>query len=291
MYTVNTRLLQFALFGLTLGVLGCPQTGMNQEEVEVAPYAALVAPQDTFVWPEGKRAALSLTFDDARASQIDVGMPILNEHGVQATFYISLSAAQTRSQAWKEAIAQGHEIGNHSLRHPCTGNFPWARDKALEDYSLDQMKQELKAANAAIHALLGMQAVTFAYPCGQTFVGRGRSLSSYVPLVAELFLAGRGWLGEAPNDPAFCDRAQLLGMELDGLSFTEAKTLIESARDNGSWLVLAGHEIGEGGRQTTRADTLRAICAYASDPSNGLWIDTVETIARYVQQTRGQVTP
>ena len=43
---------------------------------------------DTFPWPEGKRFALSLSFDDARASCLDHGIPLLNTHGVKATFYV-----------------------------------------------------------------------------------------------------------------------------------------------------------------------------------------------------------
>ncbi|UCD52098.1 MAG: hypothetical protein JSW27_05560, partial [Phycisphaerales bacterium] len=83
-----------------------------------------------------------------------------------------------------------------------------------------------------------------------------------------------------------CDPAQLLGMELDGLDFAQARKLIDTAVENGTWLVFAGHEIGEGGRQTVRTDTLRAICEYARDPSNGIWIDTVENIAVYVHQAQ-----
>src|SRR4030043_1269646 len=42
-----------------------------------------------FAWPEGKQMALSLTFDDARLSQPDKGIPLLEKYGVKATFYIS----------------------------------------------------------------------------------------------------------------------------------------------------------------------------------------------------------
>ena len=161
----------------------------------------------------------------------------------------------------------------------------------MEDYSLGQMEQELKAANSAIYDALGVRPVTFAYPCGQTFVGRGRHVKSFVPLVAKAFLAGRGWMDEGPNDPAFCDRAQLMGMKLDQLTAAEAIERIEAARENGAWLVFCSHEIGEGGGLTTRPDTLKAICAYASDPNNGIWMDTVETIARYVQEGQTPSAP
>lgn len=239
-----------------------------------------------FSWPDGKRVAVSLSFDDARPSQVDVGVPLLDEYGVRATFYVSPSRVPERLDAWKAAVAAGHEIGNHSMQHACTGNFAWSRQKALEDYTLKQMAEELDQASAEIGQLLGVHAMTFAYPCGQKFVGRGQRVRSYVPLVAERFAAGRGWRDETANDPAFCDPAQLLAVELDGLTFEQLKTLVEAAAERGAWLVLAGHEIGQKGRQTTRADTLRAFCEYAADAENGLWVDTVANVARYVAEHR-----
>jgi peptidoglycan-N-acetylglucosamine deacetylase len=250
------------------------------------PYAADTLPSTAFSWPQGTRAAVSLTFDDARPSQADVGLPILDESGIRATFYVTPSRVPERHSAWKDAVAAGHEIGNHSMRHPCTGNFPWSREKALEDYSLEKMAAELDEASAEIRRLLGVQAVTYAYPCGQKYVGRGTGVRSYVPLVAERFLAGRGWRDEGANDPAYCDPAQLMTMELDGLTFEQLKALVDAAAEKGFWLVLCGHEIGPEGRQTVRTDTLRAFCEYARDPQNGLWVDTVANITRYVLEQR-----
>ena len=101
---------------------------------------------------------------------------------------------------------------------------------------------------------------------------------------------GRGWLDEGPNDPAFCDMSQLTGMELDGKSFEQVKALIESAREKGSWLVLAGHEMNEGGVQTSILSTIEAICRYAADPANGIWIDDVHAIASYIKEKRGEAS-
>ncbi len=248
---------------------------------------SLAQPADTaFSWPEGKRAALSLSFDDARSSQVDAGTALLDQYGVKATFYVVPSAVRQRLEGWKKAAAHGHEIGNHSLNHPCTGNFPWSRQKALEEHSLDKMQHELVKANQEIQALLGVTPEVFAYPCGQTFVGRGTTTRSYVPLVATLFLSGRGWLDEGPNDPAFCDLAQLTGMEMDGKDFEQLLPLLEQARQTGQWIVFAGHEMGEAGRQTTRLAMLSKLIAYAQDPANKIWIAPVGTIAKYVQEQR-----
>ncbi len=241
-----------------------------------------------FKWPEGKKMALSFTFDDARLSQVDNGLPIFDKYGVKATFYVSLGSMVKKLDGWKLAVSNGHEIGNHSLLHSCTVNYDFTSRNPLEDYTLSRMRMELDSANKAIKKLLGIEAVSFAYPCGQTFVGRGLTTRSYVPLVSAMFESGRGWLGENSNNPASCDMAQLTGMELDGKSFDQVLTLIEAAKSKGKWLILAGHEINTGGNQTSQVSVIDAICKYAMDPSNGIWVDNVHNIASYVKAKRGE---
>lgn len=245
-------------------------------------------PATGFVWPRGARAALSLTFDDARPSQITNGLALLEKAGVRATFFVSPQNLSRQLAGWKSALAQGHEIGNHTLSHPCTGNYGFSRNNALEDYTLERMAGELERANDFIEEQLGVRPVSFAYPCGQKFVGRGREVQSYVPLVAERFLAGRGYLDEAANDPTFCDPAQLLATGGDDQSFEELKVLVDQAIAGGRWLVLVGHEIGNGGFQTTRMPALEQICAYARSPERAVWVDTVERVTRYVLEHQGQ---
>jgi peptidoglycan/xylan/chitin deacetylase (PgdA/CDA1 family) len=241
----------------------------------------------SFSWPEGKRAAVSLSFDDARLSQIDAGMALLDRYGVKATFFVGPRAVEQRLDGWKQAVAAGHEIGNHSLNHPCSGNFAWSRDKALEDYSLDQMRSEITEANRQLEGLLGVTPRVFAYPCGQKFVGRGRETRSYVPLVAELFTAGRSWMDESPNDPLYCDVAKLTGMEMDGRDFEDLRPLLEQVKEGGQWLVLGGHEMGPPGIQTTRLTMLEDLIAFAQDSANELWIAPVGTVAEYVVEHGG----
>ena len=93
-------------------------------------------------------------------------------------------------------------------------------------------------------------------------------------------------MDEWSNDPTFCDMAQLMGVELDGKDFEQVKQWIDKTTANGGWLVFCGHDIAEGGRQTTRSSTLKALCEYAQDPANGLWLDTVQTVASYIAKQR-----
>lgn len=247
-----------------------------------------IAQQDTLVypWPQGKLAAVSLSFDDARESQVKLGTPLLDQYGIKATFYVVPSTMQRQLEGWKKAVASGHEIGNHSLTHPCMENFDWSRKNALENYSLNAMRKNLAECNKKIEELLGVKPEVFAYPCGQKFVGRGAKTKSYVPLVSKMFLTGRGWMDEAANNPRYCNFAQLTGVEMDGKNFDQILPLIEDAKKNGKWLLLAGHEMGEGGQQTTRLAMLKQLAEYVNNPANGIWIAPVGTVAKYIQQTK-----
>jgi peptidoglycan/xylan/chitin deacetylase (PgdA/CDA1 family) len=239
-------------------------------------------------WPDGKKAALSLTFDDARVSQVKQGTAFLDQYGVKATFYVVPGSMEPELDGWKQAVKNGHEIGNHTVHHPCTGNFDWKRDHALEDYTLASMRNELVEANRQIEEMLGVTVTSYAYTCGQKFVGRGTETRSYIPVVAELFDSGRGFLDETANAPGYLDLAQLTGIESDGKDFDEIKPFLDKAQENGDWVVLAGHEMAAEGGQTTRFSMLEELIAYAQDPANGIWLATVAEVTEYVKMQQQQ---
>jgi hypothetical protein len=125
---------------------------------------------------------------------------------------------------------------------------------------------------------------TFAYPCGLKFVGRGLDVRSYVPLVAERFLVGRGYLDEAANDPAFVDLPQAMGTPFDDMDFAHMKKIVDAAAKQGRWVIFVGHEIGERHYQTTDTKALELLCEYLKDPANGIWLGTVDEIGTYVRK-------
>ena len=240
-------------------------------------------------WPNGAKVAVSLSFDDARLSQPDAGIPMLDSFGVKATFYLNPAPMRERLEGWKKAVAAGHEIGNHSTTHPCSGNFSWvAKDNELENFTIEKMRENLTECNKILKQELGVDAKVFAYPCGQKFVGRGKNVKSYVSLIAEMFSSGRGWLEELDNDPMFCDYAQLAGREMDGKTFEEIQTLVDNAKSHNDWLLLAGHEMGEEGSQTTRLSMLRKLIEYSKDPANGVWLAPVGEVQAYIKKERGK---
>jgi peptidoglycan/xylan/chitin deacetylase (PgdA/CDA1 family) len=55
----------------------------------------------------------------------------------------------------EEGCKNGHDIGNHALLHPCTINYGWPQEAALENYDLHRMLAELDSATLVINDLLG----------------------------------------------------------------------------------------------------------------------------------------
>src|SRR4030095_10806853 len=71
----------------------------------------------------GKKCAVVLTYDDAIDQHLDNAIPILDSLGLKATFYVTAfsSSMQKRLNDWKKLALKGHELGNHTLYHPCVG--------------------------------------------------------------------------------------------------------------------------------------------------------------------------
>ena len=265
---------------LAAGMIACASTQQPDRRYRSARYLD----PSGFPWPNGAKVALSLTFDDGRSSQVTRAVPLLDSYNVKATFYAQPENLLEELELWQKAVASGHEIGNHTIGHPCTGNFAWTRydGVVLESYDLERMRAELVQANDEIEELLGVRPVSFAYPCGQTYVGRGRDTQSYVPLISELFQTGRRWLDETSNAPDHFDPAQVMSMRMDGEDFSAVRRMIERTKRNENWLVLAGHGVGDSPRRGTNLGMLKELLAYAQDPDNGVWLAPVSEVASFI---------
>jgi peptidoglycan-N-acetylglucosamine deacetylase len=239
---------------------------------------------ETTCWPVGCQGAISLTFDDAAWTHPAHAIPILDRYSVKGTFYVTYTSSnfQQALEAWRAAFAAGHEIGNHSRRHPCSGNFPFITDNALEEYTLEQMEAELREAQGDLERLIpGLYRCTFAYPCGQTFVGRGRGRRSYVPLVADLFPAGRG-VGECANRPHRCDLACLSSWMVANESAEQLIARAEGAARAGDWGIFCFHGIG-GEHFPISTEAFEDLVRHLAENRNRIWTDTVLAIADHVR--------
>ena len=185
---------------------------------------------------------------------------------------------------WQDVAAAGHEIGNHSVSHPCSHNFPFISEfgrLALEEMSLDEMEAEIVEARRRLRSVIpGQDNVSFAYPCYQPFVGKGATRQSYVPLVAKHCVAGRG-PGERSDDPRRCDVAYLWSWPCERLTGANLVGIVEQAVTEGRWAILTFHGVHEG-HLPIGDGNLTDLCAYLRDHADRVWTAPVATIGAYV---------
>ena len=128
-----------------------------------------------FKWPDGKKAAVVFTYDDALDCHLDVAIPQLDEFGFKGTFYCTGNSPSlnNRMNDWREITKNGHELGNHTIFHPCDGTkFDWVKPEYdLNKYTHEQIIAELKTANTLLKAIDGKTERTFGFTCSNYIAG------------------------------------------------------------------------------------------------------------------------
>lgn len=141
------------------------------------------------MWPGDRTAAISLTFDDAMATQLDNAGPILKKYGIHGTFFVITGAQdwQKRVADWKRLSSEGNEIGGHTVNQPCMR--PQVKPHS-QDYTPAMMEAETRDSAQAIMAETGeRRGLTFAYPCGNMSFGfpaeQSRNAALYQRCISE----------------------------------------------------------------------------------------------------------
>lgn len=220
-----------------------------------APLGASTQPLEVVNWA-GRQAALSYTLDDGTASQI-ANYDALNGLGVPLTFYLVTNWGANNA-VWKRAVADGHEIGNHSQSHPEMGTGP-----------------NLDAATAFLEEELGVRPLTMAAPYGNP---------SYPPLAPARFLINRGVGGGsiAPNGnsdqynlPTYTPPSNANKATLD--------SGVSNAVSQGRWQTVLVHGFTGGGDGAYQPIPLADFLAHIEGQRDGgqVWIDTVLRVGAY----------
>jgi len=239
-----------------------------------------------FKWPGGASCAVSLTYDDGLKSQLDNALPDLDKFGFKGTFFPSGAALtdKTNLPVWKQAAATGHEIGCHTIHHPCDKSYDFVRKGfSLQDYSMERMRVELEE-NLAIINNFGYEndGYVFAYPCGENSLGEKRQ-QSYVPLIKEIFTAARGVKREYA-EPRAVDMYDVpcFGVECDGPGMIE---IVKTAQAAGTWAVFLFHGIG-GDYISVTTEAHKCLLEYLNNNREKVFTERFGNIAQYIKNNR-----
>jgi peptidoglycan/xylan/chitin deacetylase (PgdA/CDA1 family) len=250
-----------------------------------------------FAWPGGARAAVVLSYDDGIDAHLDRAAPDLDAAGLRGTFFVtghSPSLAK-RLPEWRALAARGHELGNHTIFHPCIRQpaggaaRAWVRPEyALESYSVERMRDEAAAMNATLAALDGEGVHTFAYPCVDATAGG----QSYVDALRPLFLAARGGDGRIASNADALDPMLVPSFMVQNVPAAELVAFAQKALDAGGLAVFMFHGVGGGHDIDVSREAHRELVAWLAARRQEVWTDTFRRVmAHVVKQRTRAATP
>jgi peptidoglycan/xylan/chitin deacetylase (PgdA/CDA1 family) len=238
-----------------------------------------------FAWPQGKRAAVSLTYDDSLNSQLDNAVPQLDARGLKATFFLTEENMQERRDQWIALSKAGHEIADHTATHPCK----------LKAYTAERFRnEEIAPVEAYLDTGFDSPAPrAYAYPCGFVKLGGGTPgarMQAYESVVRPTFYAARTVDGP-PNAPGqvLSHRYFLNGFEptYDRDDARAARAYLGQAIARGGWAILIFHEVLQA--RAGEGDTSIAVHQAILDHIVGqpVWCAPMRTIFNYVAEKIG----
>ena len=263
-----------SIFGLVLACAALAMAG-----------AANGAGTPDFPWPQGQRAAVSLSYDDTLPTHLDTAIPALDRHGLKGSFYLTLAAEPLRQRLaeWREAARNGHELGNHSLFHQCSAKGQgreWVQpEQDLDAISVAQMRAQIEVANTLLHAIDGSTEFTFTAPCGDRMARDG----NYIDQVAGLFLGIKLVGGTVVPDMWTLDPSAVpVAVPVDA-SGAELIALVEEAGRRGTMVNFTFHGIG-GDHLAISAQAHDELLAFLAGNRDRYWTDTFRNQMRWVRE-------
>ena len=239
-------------------------------------------------WPGGARAAVSLAYDDALDSQLDNAIPTLDRHGIKGTFFLQLSSEPVarRMEDWRAAARGGHELGNHSLFHQCSGAGPdraWvAQHRNLDTTTREQMQDQVMLANTMLTAIDGRRERTYTAPCFDVKALGG----DYLPALHASFVAIKAGPGPGvPASMAAVDPYRVASVAPVGASGAELIALVKQAEERGTMIAFTFHGIG-GDHLSVSMQAHEELVRFLAAHRQEYWTDTFLNIMKHVRQQR-----
>jgi len=231
----------------------------------------------------GKKCAVVLTYDDAIDQHLDNAVPLLDSLKLKATFYVTAfsTSVQTRLNDWKKLATNGHELGNHTLFHPCIGGTgrEWvSKQNDLRNYSVRRMENEVRMTNLFLQALDGKKKRTFAFTCGDMKIDD----SLFINGMKNDFVAARA----VRNEMHKINEIDLYNVDcymVNNHSFEQMKEWVDKAMQTNSLLVILFHGVGGGNGLDVSLPAHRDILKYIKQHEKDIYVAPMLEIAEHIK--------
>ena len=235
------------------------------------------------IW-NGKQCSVVLTYDDGTNFHLDNVIPVLDSLNLKATFYIpgnSLSLDK-RMDEWRTAARNGHELGNHTLFHPCHGKSQgrkWVKpDYDLDNYTVLRFINEVRVNNTLLKAIDGKEKRTFAYTCGDTTAGE----ESFVPRIKKMFVAARG-TKKGTNTLKNTDLYDLKIFSVKNQNTDKLIEAVKDAQEKDVLLIFLFHGVGGGSPYSISTEEHSRFVHYLKQKENNIWIAPLVEVAEFIK--------
>lgn len=239
-----------------------------------------------------KQCAVVLTYDDAINVDLDNVVPALDSAGLRGTFYLIGSSAVVarRLPEWRRAAARGHELGNHSLMHPCDGSRPGrgfvGPESDLSKYTVTRAVNEIRANNTLLAAIDGKSKRTFAYPCGDRQIG---GVDFYEQLKPD-FVAARGVM-PGLQTAAQVDLTNVQCYSINGQDGNYLVDLVKQAQQAHTLLVFLFHGVGGGHGINVSLAAHRQLVRYLRAHQQDIWVAPMVEVAEKIKVSQSALAP
>ncbi|HLI92790.1 MAG TPA: polysaccharide deacetylase family protein [Puia sp.] len=231
-----------------------------------------------------KSCAVVLTYDDAIEADLDNVIPALDSMGLKGTFYLigSSPVIANRMVEWRKAAADGHELGNHSMFHPCDGSLPGrgfvSPDNDLSKYFVRRAVAEIRQTNVLLQAIDGRKRRTFAYPCGDRTIHD----TLFYNWLQKDFVAARGVTGKLDSlGKVDLDNVDCFAM--NGQTGDQMIALVRRAMQTHTLLVFLFHGVGGGHNLNVGLRDHSELLHFLHDHKQEIWIAPMVDVAEYIR--------
>ncbi len=234
-----------------------------------------------------KQCAVVLTYDDGTDFHLDNVIPVLDSAGLKATFYIpgNSPSLYKRMDEWRAAAREGHELGNHTLFHPCHGkskNQKWVKPEYdLDTYTVLRYLDEIKVNNTLLKAIDGKTERTFAYTCGDVIIDG----TNVVDLMKDYFVAARG-TERGVNCLKDADLYNIKIYSVKNQTAEEVIKVFEKEEQKKCMICFLFHGIGGGSPFSMSTEEHSKLIHYFEQHEDKIWIAPLIDVAKYIEDHR-----